>query len=115
MAALRRLVDNEKAEWTRLFPIKPSLSSSIDTELFHVVERVARTQDPNGIITTPLVVGGTDMPWYRQLGIVAYGIDPFRVERIEHQRGLHGNDERLPVIALSDGISFFYDLMKSMQ
>jgi len=114
MTGLQAAVGDERIEWTRLFPLKPRLASPVDTELFRAVEQVARRRDPDAVVTTPLVVGGTDMPWYRQAGIVAYGIDPFRIDRLEHQRGLHGNDERLPVETLGDGIQFLYDLLKTL-
>jgi acetylornithine deacetylase/succinyl-diaminopimelate desuccinylase-like protein len=115
MTGLQAAVTDERIEWARVFPLKPRLASPVDTDLFRAIERVARRRDPNAVITTPLVVGGTDMPWYRQSGIVAYGIDPFRVERSEHQRGLHGNDERLPVTSLSEGIDFLYQVLRTLQ
>jgi acetylornithine deacetylase/succinyl-diaminopimelate desuccinylase-like protein len=33
---------------------------------------------------------------------------------LEHQRGLHGNDERLPVESLADGLQFLYDLLRTL-
>jgi hypothetical protein len=32
--------------------------------------------------------GYTDQPLYRRLGIVAYGLDPFRIDSGEYQHGL---------------------------
>jgi hypothetical protein len=55
------------------------------------------------------------MPWYRPLGIIAHGVDPFRLERSEQQRGLHGNDERVPVTSIGSGVRFVYDLLRSLQ
>jgi acetylornithine deacetylase/succinyl-diaminopimelate desuccinylase-like protein len=115
LASLRRLVPDPRATWTRLFVVKPSLSSPTDTDLFRAVARVARARDPDAIVTTILTPGGTDLPWYRQLGITAYSVDPFRVERTEQARGLHGNDERLSVATLGDGVRFVYDLLRALQ
>jgi acetylornithine deacetylase/succinyl-diaminopimelate desuccinylase-like protein len=83
--------------------------------LYRTIQRLAQARDPGAIVTTPLVPGGTDLPWYRQLGIVAYGVDPFRIERTEVQRGLHGNDERIGTGVLADGVRFMYELVKAMQ
>ena len=58
--------------------------------------------------------GGTHMPWYRPLGATAYGVDP-RLERSEQQRGLHGNDERVPVASVGSGVRFVYDLLRALQ
>ena len=115
LASLHRLVPDPRASWTRLFVVKPSLASPVDTELFRAVERVARARHPGAIVAPVMTAGGTDLPWYRQLGIVAYSVDPFGVERAEQQRGLHGNDERLPVTALGDGVRFVYDLLRALQ
>ena len=115
LASLRRLVPDTRATWTRLFVVKPSLTSPVETELFRAVERVARARDPGAILTPVMTAGGTDLPWYRQLGIVSYSIDPFRVERTEQQRGLHGNDERLSIATLGDGVRFVYDLLRALQ
>jgi acetylornithine deacetylase/succinyl-diaminopimelate desuccinylase-like protein len=56
----------------------------------------------------------TFMPWYREAGIVTYGIDPFLVDRAEHFRGHHGNDERLSVDNLRNGIRFIYDILHNL-
>jgi hypothetical protein len=55
------------------------------------------------------------MPWYRPLGATAYGVDPFRLERSEQQRGLHGNDERVKVASLGSGARFVYDILRAPQ
>ena len=114
MTALQRSVGNPRVSWTRIFPVKSALASPLDTELFRAVERVARDRDPGAIVAPLLVPGGTDMPWYRSNGAVAYGVDPFRIERSEQQRGLHGNDERVPVASLSTGARFIYDLLRAL-
>ena len=116
VSELRRAVKGSTAaEWTRIFPVKPGLSSPTNTALYRTIQQIAHARDPGAIVTTPLVPGGTDLPWYRQLGIVAYGVDPFRIERTEVQRGLHGNDERIGTGVLADGVRFMYELVKAMQ
>lgn len=115
MTMMRRAVPDTTVRWTRLFPMKSAASSPVETDLFHALERVARERNPGAIVTPLLVPGGTDMPWYRSLGIIAYGIDPFSIERIEQRRGLHGNDERVPVASLGYGVRFIYDLLRALQ
>ena len=115
MASLRGAVPDPRVSWTRIFPVKSDLASPIETDLFRAVERVARERDPGGIVAPLLVPGGTDMPWYRPLGAIAYGVDPFRLERSEQERGLHGNDERVPVASLGSGVRFVYDLLRALQ
>lgn len=115
LASLRAAVPDPRVSWSRIFPVKTSLESPMDTELFHVIEQLARERTPGAIVVPLLVPGGTDMPWYRPLGLIAYGVDPFRIERTEQERGSHGNDERVPVAALGDGVRFIHDLLRALQ
>jgi acetylornithine deacetylase/succinyl-diaminopimelate desuccinylase-like protein len=115
MASLRAAVSDPRVSWTRIFPVKSALAGPMETELWRAVERVARERDPGAIVAPLLVPGGTDMPWYRALGAVVYGVDPLRLERSEQQRGLHGNDERVPVASLGSGVRFVYDLLRVLQ
>ena len=115
LASLRAAVPDPQVSWSRIFPVKTSLESPMDTELFRVIERLARERTPGAIVVPLLVPGGTDMPWYRPLRLTAYGVDPFRIERTEQQRGSHGNDERVPVSTLGDGVRFIYDLLRGLE
>jgi hypothetical protein len=49
------------------------------------------------------------------LGLIAYGVDPFQIERTEQQRGSHGNDERVPIASLGSGVRFICDLLRSLE
>jgi len=115
MASLQREVSDPRVTWTRIFPVKSALVGPVETDLWQAVEHVAHERDPGAIVAPLLVPGGTDMPWYRPLGAVVYGVDPFRIERSDQQRGLHGNDERVPVASLGSGVRFVYDLIRVLQ
>jgi len=62
-----------------------------------------------------MLTGATDRPMYRRLGILVYGLDPFRTDDADEQRGVHGNDERMSVTNLSSGIRFVYDVLRYTQ
>ena len=80
------------------------------------MERAAHERDPKALITTVMLTGATDRPTYlRALGIVTYGLDPFKVELDDDQRGVHGNDERVSVENLTFGPHFFYDILRYVQ
>jgi acetylornithine deacetylase/succinyl-diaminopimelate desuccinylase-like protein len=87
----------------------------VNTDLFRAVERAAKERDPNGFVTSSMMTGATDRPSYRKAGIIAYGLDPFRVEAADEQRGVHGNDERLSVENVGFGIRFLYDILRYAQ
>lgn len=114
-AELLRVVDDTAVHWTTILPPKAPLESPIDTDLFRAIERAAHDRDPKALVTTPMLAAATDRPTYRALGIVTYGVDPFKVELADLQHGVHGNDERVSLANLTFGSHFFYDILRYVQ
>jgi len=115
MATLQKLVNDTAVHWTPLLAPKTPLESPIDTDLFHAIERAARERDPDALVTTPMLTGATDRPVYRKVGIVTYGFDPFKTERADDQKGVHGNDERVTVENLGFGVHYLFDVLRYAQ
>ena len=61
-------------------------------------------------MTTPPLTGFTDSHHFRRLGIASYGISPFPLTPLE-SLGIHGNDERVSLEALTFGVRFLYDVV----
>ena len=114
-AELVRVVGDTAVHWQTMFPPKAPLESPTDTDLFRAIERAARERDPGAQVTTPMLTGATDRPTYRALGIVTYGFDPFKTEKADAQRGVHGNDERVGVATLGFGVHYLYDVLRYTQ
>jgi acetylornithine deacetylase/succinyl-diaminopimelate desuccinylase-like protein len=114
-AELVRAVHDTAVHWETILPPRAPFESPIDTDLFRAIERAARERDPGARVTTPMLTGATDRPTYRALGIVTYGFDPFKVERVESQRGVHGNDERVSVPTVGFGVHYLYDVLRYAQ
>jgi len=89
---------------------KPPNSSPVDSELFTVISQVAKTYHPEAIVTTKMLSGYTESQLYRQLGIVAYGWAPIYTTS-EEDEGVHGNNERISVMNVREGIKEFYDVV----
>lgn len=115
LAQLKGVVNDTAVHWETLLEPKAPLESPTDTELFRAIERAARERDPAAFVTTPMLTGATDRPTYRRLGIATYGLDPFKVEAADAQRGVHGNDERVSVQNVGFGVRFLYDLLRYAQ
>jgi acetylornithine deacetylase/succinyl-diaminopimelate desuccinylase-like protein len=115
LATLKRIVADTAVHFTTLLQPKPPFESPVNTDLFRAVERAAKERDPSGFVTSSMMTGATDRPSYRRLGIIAYGLDPFRVEAADEQRGVHGNDERLSVENIGFGVRFLYDILRYAQ
>lgn len=114
-AELVRVVGDTAVHWQTLLPPKAPLESPIDTDLFRAIERAARERDPGAQVTTPMLTGATDRPTYRALGIVTYGFDPFKADKADAQRGVHGNDERVSVANVGFGVRYLYDVLRYAQ
>jgi len=115
LATLRRIVADTAVHFSTLLDPKTPLESPIETDLFRAIERAARERDPGALVTTPMLTGATDRPTYRKLGITTYGFDPFKVERSDNQRGVHGNNERLSVENVHFGVRYLYDVLRYAQ
>ena len=115
LATLKRIVADTAVHFQTLLEPKAPLESPVNTDLFRAVERAAKERDPKVFVTSSMMTGATDRPSYRKLGIIAYGLDPFRVEAADEQRGVHGNDERLSVENVGFGIRFLYDILRYAQ
>ena len=114
-ADLVRLAADTAVHWTTILPPKPPLENPIATDLFRAIERAARERDRDALVTTPMLTGATDRPTYRAAGIVAYGFDPFKAERADLQRGVHGNDERIGVANVGFGVRYLFDVLRYAQ
>jgi acetylornithine deacetylase/succinyl-diaminopimelate desuccinylase-like protein len=94
---------------------KGKLQSPINTDLFRAIEKASHDRNPDVIVTTPMFTAATDRPFYRALGIVTYGFDPFLVENEEMHSGMHGNNERLAVSNIGFGLKYLYDVLRYVQ
>ena len=115
LATLKRIVADTAVHFQTLLAPKAPFESPVNTDLFRAVERAAKERDPSAFVTSSMMTGATDRPSYRKLGIIAYGLDPFRVEAADEQRGVHGNDERLSLENVGFGVRFLYDILRYAQ
>jgi len=115
LATLKAIAADSTIVWTTIMAPKTPLENPVNTELFRAIERAAQERDPGALVTTPMFTAASDRPAYRRLGIVTYGLDPFKVESSEHQKMMHGNDERISIENLGWGTRFLYDILRYAQ
>jgi acetylornithine deacetylase/succinyl-diaminopimelate desuccinylase-like protein len=115
LAALKAVVADTAVTFSPLIVPKAPFESPATTDFFRAVERVSRERDPGAFVTSSMLTGATDRPMYRRLGILVYGLDPFRTNDVEYQRGVHGNDERISVVSFVAGVRFLYDVLRYVQ
>ncbi|EJL24219.1 M20/M25/M40 family metallo-hydrolase [Novosphingobium sp. AP12] len=85
-------------------------ASSIDTDLYRAIQSAAAKQWPGARVSPMLLTGTTDaVPW-REHRIPVYGIGSTPILKAERAT-VHGDDERVSVEALGQGVDFIYDIL----
>ena len=85
--------------------------SSAETGLFRMIEAVTQTHFPGANVMPSVLVAFTDSHFLRDLGITAYGYDPLAVPQ-EDLAGVHGNNERISVENMRNGVIVMTDLIE---
>ena len=85
--------------------------SDYHTPYFAAFESAIKQVDPKAIVFPLISPGGTDMRFFREKGVLAYGIIPMLIT-MEDIAGLHGKDERIPVAELAKGEKILMEFVK---
>lgn len=109
VAEVRRAIqdDNVKIEVALNFP---SSASPMDTPLYAAIARAVEKLHPSTGVTQSMETGFTDCHFFREHGIVSYGFEPFALSDADDVR-VHGNDERIPVQAYTDGVRLMWEVV----
>jgi acetylornithine deacetylase/succinyl-diaminopimelate desuccinylase-like protein len=83
----------------KIMPIPPSRppspASRLDTEMYRVMEKAARTIYPGAAVLPSMSTGASDQAQLRARGIDSYGIGPASTDADTLNYGAHGDVERL--------------------
>ena len=108
--------DNLKIEVLDWVTAMPSPENS---DLFNAIKKVADEESKANKLTTPIlvvpvVVGWfTDTHWFRELGLIGYGFEPFENDPA-HQASVHGKNERIPLAVLTKGVHRFEQILLNL-
>ena len=100
----------DEVEVETLMGFTPAQSSA-ETGLFRVIEDVTLTHFSEAIVVPAVLTAFTDSHFLRDLGMTAYGYDPFVVP-LPHLAGVHGNNERLSVENIRRGVVVMLDVVE---
>jgi acetylornithine deacetylase/succinyl-diaminopimelate desuccinylase-like protein len=111
VAQLQKLVNDPQIR----FEIQPNAGipappSSLDTPLYHLIERLVPQQFPGAVVVPLLSSGATDSAQLRLHDVQAYGLLPFPLADADASR-MHGDDERIPLAAFRTGTEFLYRIV----
>jgi acetylornithine deacetylase/succinyl-diaminopimelate desuccinylase-like protein len=84
-----------------------TVDSPVDTQLYQALKTSANAVWPGVPVTPYLFQAGTDAGAWRSRGIPVYGIYPYPISNEDLSR-MHGNDERVPVASLDQGVDLIY-------
>jgi acetylornithine deacetylase/succinyl-diaminopimelate desuccinylase-like protein len=110
LAELVRIIGDTAVTVKPQGPNWPATESSTETEMFRAIADVARRHHPEALVTTMMLAGFTDSHHFRRMGIGSYGLGPFPLTQ-DDSRGVHGNDERISIVALRSGVRFYYEVV----
>ena len=105
---MQKAVNDPQVKFTVQPDAGPSApSSSITSELYQTIERLAPRQFPGAVVTPYLSTWYTDSSYLRLHNVQSYGLVPFPLTEADLMR-MHGDDERIPIASFRTGVDFLY-------
>jgi acetylornithine deacetylase/succinyl-diaminopimelate desuccinylase-like protein len=109
LTELGYIINDERISIEKIMGFTPATSRT-DTPLFKAIQTVAGKRHDAQLV--PTVAGGfTDSHFFRDLGITSYGYSPF-VFAVSEFTGVHGNNERISVNNVTQGVETLYQLLE---
>ena len=105
---LKKIINDDSISIQKIMGFTPAVSK-INTPLFKVITSVSERVFGAPVVPT-VSTGFTDSHFFRDLGITSYGYSPFAFKPQEFA-GVHGNDERVSVENIVEGIKTFYKVL----
>jgi acetylornithine deacetylase/succinyl-diaminopimelate desuccinylase-like protein len=90
-------------------PKVPNLSPP-DTEMYKALAGTLARRAPGVVVAPEILVAFTDSWVFRRMGLQAYGWSPFVLDDEEWRR-MHGNDERISLENLTEGVRAYTELL----
>lgn len=109
---LRKVISDETIKIEPILSF-PASSSSTQSRFIQIIGEIAKRDDPDAVVSFPLVAGFTDCHYFRERGIPCYGFLPFKLGSKE-LIGYHGKDERLSIKNLESGMQLMFELANKL-
>src|SRR3954468_5258025 len=89
----------------------PSPASRLDTDMYRVMERVAKAMFPSATVIPSMSTGASDQAQLRAKGIQSYGIGPASTESDTIDYPAHGDLERLAESSLYPFVEYVWNVV----
>ena len=113
MGWVRAVIADDRVEVSASAPPKVPNASPPDTELYKALGEALRRRAPGVVVAPDILVGFTDNWVFRNCGLHGYGFSPFILSE-EEWRGVHGNDERISLENLQEGVRCHTEMLLEM-
>ena len=111
-AHIRNVIKNKDIEIERFSTKEATKFSPTDSRAFKAIEKVEEALHPGEVAVAPfLVMGGTDACFYEPVCENILRFAPFNVT-LELFLNTHATNERLPIAALGEAVTFFREYIK---
>lgn len=111
LETLKKIVQDETIKFEVLSSGHAN-ESPINTDLYKAIERARDHFDPGVAVLTPPLTSTTDASSLREIGMVVYGFEPFRIASDEDLS--HGDNERISLDNLSLGLKVTYMIVSDV-
>ena len=111
LAKLQQLVNDPQVRFeTEIGGGEAAPSSSLTSDLYNTISRVAKQQYPGAAIVPNMSTGATDSWPLRMRNVQAYGLLPFPLTDDDLLR-MHADNERIPLDSFRNGIELLYGIV----
>jgi acetylornithine deacetylase/succinyl-diaminopimelate desuccinylase-like protein len=91
-------------------PTRRQAGFTVDKPLTAAIGAAVQQLFPQAVMVDDLQPSFTDAHWFRDKGIASYGFPIFSVSAADKAR-VHGNDERGPIAAYTDGVRLVWQVV----
>jgi acetylornithine deacetylase/succinyl-diaminopimelate desuccinylase-like protein len=109
---VREVIDDPKVRVETVFE-SSTPSSSIQTELFGIIEDVVHDHVEEALVLPSVSAGFTDSRAFRKHGVTSYGFIPYLLEQDEAMT-VHGHNERITVENLRLGCQVLFETVRRL-
>lgn len=111
-AEMAKVIDDPAVKIEPLPATRPaSPASTLGTEMYQAMERVAKTIYPNATVIPSMSTGASDMAQLRAKGIQSYGIGPASTQADALNYPAHGDVERLAEASLYPFVQYVWSVV----
>jgi acetylornithine deacetylase/succinyl-diaminopimelate desuccinylase-like protein len=108
--AIREVINDDNIKIDELLNF-PTLASPEQSELMNAIVTLSKREDNGAPVIPAMLTGFNDSHYFRQHGLIAYGFVPIRFTDQEGAM-VHGDNERIPVASLRDGLERMVELLR---